>query len=364
MERISTHQFMILSAGVLLGTTFFPVGAQVTGVAGRDGWMAILIGYLPGIPFGLMLLNMITKHPNMNLLEISEKVLGKWLGKGLGICYILITTYFGAVLSGQGFDLVSRTIMPFMSQYIFLIVIIPLFILLYFTGIEVMARFSEVVFPILTASILLISLLTFPRFERGELFPILAEGITPVLKASLKIAPLPMEYILFLAGLLSFLPRQSSDLKQMKKGIWRAVLLVAFLDTVTVLIQIITFGPFETMRLTYGLMVLAKMIEVSNTVTGLESIFALIWLGAYIIKVGAFFYAGLWGLKSVFGLKNKKWSFIYGLIYATIMFSFSRGIEISEEIGIIDNYLILPFTFFWVLMVWGVDKWRSRPKSL
>jgi len=363
MERISTHQFMILSAAVLLGTTFLPVGSFVTGTAGRDGWMAVLPGFLLGIPFGLMIFSMIPKYPNKNFLEISEMVLGKWLGKGMGLLYILITTYFGAVLSCQGFDMMTRTIMPLLSRYVFILVLIFMILYLYYNGIEVFGRFCEGVFPIVTMTIILISVLIIPRFEQGELFPILGEGIKPVLMASVSVAPWPMEYILVLVGLLSFLPRQSGDLKQMKKGIWRAVLLVAFLDTLVALIEIQTFGPFEARRLTYGLLVLGKMIEVSKTVTGVESIFALVWLGAFFIKVGAFFFAGMWGIKSVFKLKSLKWSLVIALIYGIVNLIFLRGAEIIEEIGFIDNYLILPFTVFWVLMVWGVDKWKSRLKS-
>lgn len=363
MERLSTHQFMVLSAGVILGTTFLPLGTLVTGIAGRDGWMAVLPGLLLGIPFGLMLLSMIPKYPNKNFLEITEKVLGKWIGKAIGLLYVFIIIYFGAVLSGQGFDMITRTIMPLMSRNVFLLVMIFMAIYIYHHGIEVLSRFSEVVFPIVAGAIILITILIIPRFEQGELFPILAEGPIPVLKASVKVAPWSMIYILVLAGLLPFLPKKSSELKQMKKGIWRAILIVAFLNTLVALIQILTFGPFEAKRLNYGLLVLSKMIEISKTVTGVESIFELIWMGTYIIKIGALFFAGMWGVKSVFGLKSNNWCLILALIYAGINLLFPRGAQIIAEIGLIDDYATLPFGIFWVLLVWGMDQWKSYFKS-
>lgn len=364
MERLSTHQFMVLSSAVLLGTTFFPIGSMVTGIGGRDGWMAIIPGFGLGIPFGFMVLSLMPKYPNKNLIEISEKVLGKWLGKGLGFLYILATTYFGALLSGQGADMFKRSILPVMPHHVFILGGSLLVFLLYMNGIEVFGRFAEVIFPIVIVALIGTALLTIPRFEQGELFPILADGIKPVLYASVKVAPFPMEYILFLAGLLPFLPKKSKDLIQMKKGIWRAVFLVVFLSIIITIIQILTFGPFETTRLSYGLLVLGKMIELSRTVAGVESIFALIWMGALTMKISAFFFAGMWGIKSVFGLKSVKWSFILGLAYIYIPLSFPRGADIVVEIGVADDYLILPFTVFWVLLVWGVDKWKSRPKSL
>ena len=363
MERLSTHQFMVLGSAVLLGTTFFPAGSLVAGIAGRDGWMAILPGFIIGIPFGLMILSMVPKYPNKNLLEISERVLGKWLGKGLGILYFAVVTYFGAVLSVQGVDMFIRTILPLMPRYVFIFGGITIILLLFFTGIEVLARFAEVVFPIIMASLILTAIFAIPRFEQGELYPILSEGIKPIFYASFQIAPWPMEYILILAGLISFLPKQSRDLRQMKKALWRSVFLVVFLNTITVIIQILTFGPFEAARLTYGLLALGKMIEVSRTVSGVESVFALVWMGALIIKVGAFFFAGMWGIKTVFGLNNKKWSFALAGVYISIGLLFTRGAIIAVEIGAVDNYFVLPFTVFWVPLIWGVDKWKSRPKN-
>jgi spore germination protein KB len=363
LERLSTHQFTILSTAILLGTTFFPAGPTVAGIAGRDGWMAIFPGFSVGVPFALMVLSLMPKYPGMNLIEISEKVLGKWLGKGLGLIYIVVTLYFGAILSGQGVDLFNRTILPLMPRYVFVIGAGILVYFMFLNGIEVLSRFSEIVFPIVTAALILTALLSIPRFEQGELFPILADGIKPILLASIKIVPWPLELALFLAGLLPFLPKKPKEIKQMRAGIWRAFLVVIFLNTLIVLIQILTFGPFETKRLTYGLLVLGKMIEVSRALAGVESIFALIWMGALIIKISAFFFAGLWGIKSVLGFKNLKWGFPVLIIYLLIPLMYKRGIDVVVEIGKIDDYLILPFTTFWVILVWGVDKWKSRPKG-
>lgn len=363
MERLSTHQFTILSSSVLLGTTFFPVAYQVTSVAGRDGWMAILPGLFLGVPWGLMLLSLIPKYPNKDLVQISEKVLGKWMGKGFGLLYIFVTLYFGGLLLSQEVDVFTSTILPLMPHSVLTFTGFALVFYLFYSGIEVFGRFSEVVFPLVALSLLTIAIFSIPRFEQGELYPILADGVMPVILASIDLFPLPMEYILFLAGLLPFLSKQPKDLKQMRKGIWRTIFMVAFLLLVTVLVQIMTFGPYETVRMTYGLLVLGKMIEVSRTIAGVESLFILIWLGALTIKISAFFFAGVWGIRSVFGTKNQSWSFLLAGVYLASPMVITRGTDLVVEIGRVDQYLILPLALVWVGLVWGVDKWKHRSKS-
>lgn len=363
MERLSTHQFMILSSGVLLGTTFNTVGALVIGSAGRDGWMAIFPSFILAIPFGLMIFSMFAKYPNKNLIEISEKVLGKWLAKGLGILYIFISTCFGGLLVGEGVDMFTRTVLPYMPRNVFILGGLLLVFYLFYSGIEVFARFTEVTFPFVAMSLILIAFFSIPRFEQGEIYPILAEGIKPVLYASLKISPWPMEYVLFLAGLLPFLPKQVNDLKQMKKGMWRAIFIVAFLDTIVALIEVLVFGPYEGFRITYGLLMLGKMIEVSRAISGVESIFTFIWMGALTIKITAFFFAGMWAMRGVFKVKKFKWSFVLGLIYIGIPMFIERGTSIVVDIATFERYLVLPFAVFWVILVWGVDKWKGFSKG-
>lgn len=362
MERLSPHQFLVLSAAVLLGLTYLSVGSLI-GEAGRDGWMIIFPAFIWAVPFGLMILSLMAKYPGEDLIKISERVVGKGLSKGIGIIYIILVTYYGSLLAGLEVDIFNRTVLPLMPRYVFLLGGGFLTFYLFYSGIEVLGRFAEVVFPIVTMGLILMIIFIIPRFEEGELFPILADGIRPVLSSSGKIVHFSMEYILFLAGLLPFLPSKANDIKNLKQKLLTAVFLVIILDTLIVLIQILTFGPFETTRMSFGLLALGKMIEISRTLAGVESIFNLFWLGGSTIKVASYFFAVMWAIKSVFGFKNRKWSFLLGFISFIIIQYAARGLEISTELSFVGRYFLVPFTVLWVLVIWGVDKWKNRSQN-
>ena len=350
---------MTLGSAVLLGTTFLPVASVVTGVAGRDGWMSVLPGFAVGIPYGLMVFSLLEQYPRKNLLQISEVLLGKWIGKIIGVLYISITGYFGGLLLAQIGDIYQASIMPLTPLGLFYLGGLLIVFYLVNSGIEVFARFSEVIFPLIMITLLLNVGLSIPRIEQGELLPILSEGIKPIFFGGLKVAPFAMEYILFLAGILPFLPTDKQELGRLKTGIWRAVFLVGFLNTLVVLMQILVFGPAETIRLVYGLLVLGKMVEVSRTVTGVESLFLGIWFGALLIKITAFFFVVTWGLETVFKLKGFKWNLAVGAVFMGIAFKFVRGPSLIIEIGLVDDYLILPFASIWILTLWGVSRWKK-----
>lgn len=362
MERISPHQFMILGASVLMGTTFLPIASLVTGTGSQSGWMSVLPGFALGIPYGLMIISLFKQYPQKNLLQISEVLLGKWLGKTIGILYILVTGYFGGLILSQVGDIYGASIMPLTPVGMFYLGGALLTFYLVSSGIEVFARFAEIVFSLVVIALVLNIGLSILRIERGELLPILAEGIKPLIAASLDIAPFPMEYILFLAGLLTFLPKDKRELDKLKSGVWRAVFLVGLLNMSVVMIQIMVFGPEETVNLVYGILVLGKMVEISKTIAGVESLFLGAWFGALVIKVSAFLFTVIWGLETVFNLKGVKWNMAVVLAFLGIAYSFQRGPSLIAEITAADNYLILPFTSVWVLALWGISLWKKGGK--
>lgn len=364
MERISSHQFMTLGAAVLMGTTFLPIASIVTAVSGRDSWMSVLPGLTVAIPYGLMVISFMEQYPGQNLLQISETLFGKWIGKIIGFLYILITGYFGGLLLGQVGNIYETSIMPRTPLGMFYLGGLLLVFLLAKSGVEVFARYSEVIFPLIVIALVLNLGLSIPRMEQGELMPILGEGIKPLFWGGLKVAPFSMEYVLFLAGILPFLPTGKQEFGHLKTGIWRVVFLVGFLNTSVVLMQILVFGPDETIRVVYGLLVLGKMVEVSRTVAGVESLFLGVWFGALVIKISAFFFTVTWGLETVFKLKGLIWNLAVGIVFMGIAISFERGPSLIAEIGVVDNYLIFPFASVWVLTLWVVSRWKRGAGTL
>ena len=360
MERISTHQFMTLSAAVLMGTTFLPIATIVTGSGGRDGWMSVLPGFALGIPYGLMVLSLMEQYPKKNLLQISETLFGKWIGKIVGVIYIIIAGYFGGLLLAQLGDIYQRTTMLLTPMSVFYLGGILLVFYLVRSGIEVFSRFSEVIFPLIAFALLLNCGLSIPRIEQGELLPILSEGLKPLFLGGMKVLPFVMSFILFFAGIITFLPTGKQELGQLRTGLWRAVFLVGILDVLVSLIQVLVFGPVETIRLVYGFLALGNMVEVSKTVSGVGSLFMGVWLGAAVVKISSLFFMVNWGLETVFGFKGVKWDLTVCVIFLGIAFGFLRGHYLLMEISFVDDYVILPFASVWIPTLWGVSRWKKR----
>lgn len=364
MERISAHQFVMLGAAVLMGTTFFPVAQVALGVGGRDGWMAVLPAYGLALPLGLMILALAREYPGQNLIKISETVLGKWTAKGIGLVYLIVSIYFGALLLAQVEDTFKRSVLQLTPHVVFIGAMLFLVGALAWTGIEVFGRFAEVVFPLIILGLIANMVLTLPRFEWEEFFPVFGEGIKPILFAVLKLAPYACEYALFVAGVIAYLPQGGQDQTQLRTGVWRAVIIVGTVNALLTLTELLVFGPAEAKRLNYGLLSLGKLVEIEKTISGVESLFLLIWMGGMIIKVGAFYFMSMWGLQAVFGVQDhlKSYLLLAGVFFVIGLF-FQNGVELVQEISVTDDYLILPLAILWIPLVWGIGRWRRRGKA-
>ncbi|MHB1652503.1 MAG: GerAB/ArcD/ProY family transporter [Desulfitobacteriaceae bacterium] len=358
MEKISSHQFTMVSSAVLLGTTFFPVANLVIADAGRDGWWSVLPAYGLGIPWGLMILSLGGRYPGKNLLQITEILWGKWVGKIIGVAYLLISLYFCALLAKQGQDVVRRTVLTLAPSLVILAEGMIVTFLLVKAGIEVYARFAEVVFPLTLVGLLSIMVLVIPRFEWEEFLPVWGNGVKPILQGILKVAPFPMEYIFFLAMLLPFLSFQ--EVSRLRSGVWRSVLFVGFFDTLVVLTQVLVFGPKEAARLHYGLLTLANMVEISKFVSGIEAIFMMFWIGNSLLKVGALYFCVLWAFSTIGGWKIRLWLYLaVGLVLGIMVHTMAGGTHLALEIDLADTYLILPFGLLWVSLLWLTAKFRG-----
>ncbi|MDA8226132.1 MAG: GerAB/ArcD/ProY family transporter, partial [Desulfitobacterium hafniense] len=281
--------------------------------------------------------------------------------KGLGLIYVLVSIFFGSFLLAQVGDTFQRTIMPYVPIWVFLGSILILVAMLAWAGIEVFGRFTEIVWPVVLLSLIVTIIFLVQRFEWDQFYPILANGIKPITYGVWSCAPFGMEYVLFLAGVLSFLPREQENLKRLKTEVWRAIIMVGILDTLIALVQIMVFGPEESKRLNYGLLTLGKMVELGKALAGIESLFMLFWMGAMIIKIGAFYFTTLWGLRTVFGIKDElKWYLAISGIFLSLGYWAGKGPKFLEFITIMDQYIIFPFAIFWVSTIWGIAYWKQK----
>jgi spore germination protein KB len=155
--RISGIQFLSLITASIQGAILWI--SFTTNITKHDTWLVILAGLAVSIPFVLCYAALGTRFADQNLVQISEAILGPYLGKIIAILYIC---YFWLILSFniEGFGEFLILFMPDTPSSFSIIIFTAVCAYGVFTGIETFARvgilFTSVAFVIISSTFLLL----------------------------------------------------------------------------------------------------------------------------------------------------------------------------------------------------------------
>ncbi|XEC95558.1 GerAB/ArcD/ProY family transporter [Paenibacillus tarimensis] len=110
--KIGVRQFMILVILFSVGTSILLAPSLLASEAKQDAWIAGILGVGVGL-LSVWLYNTLGNlFPNKTLVEYSEEILGKWIGKAISLVFfIFIFTLTALVLRNLG-DFMTTQIMP------------------------------------------------------------------------------------------------------------------------------------------------------------------------------------------------------------------------------------------------------------
>jgi len=200
-KQISIVQYILLIHGVQVGVGVLTLPRDVAEKAGTDGWIGIIIGWFIATITSLIIIQIMKKYPNGTILDLLKHYFGKWAAKvGGGI----LAVYFG-LLALYSFIteamFIQAWVLPRVSIFLLLILLsIPSYLLVR-NNIQIIGRYSVVVF-LMTIWILVLYVYSFKEGQILNLLPLLKEGWQPVVK-TLKISILSM---LDLISLFTFIP--------------------------------------------------------------------------------------------------------------------------------------------------------------
>lgn len=182
-NEITLLQYILLIHGTQVGIGVLSMPRDVAEVAGTDGWISLILGWLFALLASILIINIMKRYPGYTIIDILPLFLGRWLGKA-GI--FIVAIYFALAL----FTVIANTVaiinVWILTQTPAYIVVILFGIPIYYIvrgGLRVIGRYSELIFYI-TLWMPLVLMTSFKDTHWLHLLPVLKEGIRPVLLAT------------------------------------------------------------------------------------------------------------------------------------------------------------------------------------
>lgn len=283
--KISPVQLALLMNPAVSATVLLLVPSITAKHAHQDLWLSPILASLIGF-FTVFIAYQLNKlFPNETIIQYSEHILGKVLGKLLGVIFLLFYLHITGIIVREYGEFVSGTSLFHTPMVVIIGTMVLVCSFAVRGGLEVMGRSAEIIVPVVILLYVLIFILLIKDLEVKNLFPVLEKGIKPSIMGSIVPQSWFSEFIL----ISFFLPY----VKTRKKGMqWAmiSVLSVMVLMVLTNIMNLLLFGKL-TASLTYPVMVAARYISIAEFLEHLESIVMAIWIGGTFIKITVFYYA-------------------------------------------------------------------------
>ncbi|MEW9674213.1 endospore germination permease [Ammoniphilus sp. 3BR4] len=284
--KIAPRQFMILVILFTIGSSILLLPKFIAAEAKQDAWMTAMILAGVGLLLAWLYNTLSSLFPNMTLVEYSQEILGKWMGKITSFLFFTYTFLLCAMLLRQISNFFTSTIMPETPIESIHILFLSIVIMGVRYGLENMARTSEIFFPWVFILFLLIVLFLTPHVEFQKIQPVLAKGANPILHAAFMLMGFPfLELVLF----LMILP-YVNQIKEAGRSFLAGTLIGGIVIVSITLLAVLVLGAEETANEHFPSYTLAQKIDIANFIQRVEAIMAGLWIITIFFKLQICYY--------------------------------------------------------------------------
>ncbi|MBD8004385.1 endospore germination permease [Bacillus sp. Sa1BUA2] len=285
MERgkISALQMAMLLYPAVLATAILSMPSLTAQSAGRDMWMSPIFASITGFLAVYLAGSLHNMYPGKSVIQITEAVVGKMPGKVIGFFFF----FFYLDLSGLSIrsysDFIVTSFLFTTPQTVVISSMVLLCALCVYSGLEVMARVGQLLFPLFVLPILIAIIFLVPDLQPKNMLPVLENGWLPPLKGAIPPSGWFSEFFI-IAFLLPYL----SDVKKgMKYGL--TVVLGVMISLVIVNFMVLFVLGESTANKLYPLMNVGRYSR-AGFFENMEAVIMAVWIVGAFVKTSLFYY--------------------------------------------------------------------------
>ncbi|MFT5872523.1 MAG: spore germination protein [Clostridium sp.] len=335
-KLLEESEAIALVVGFVIGTAILSLPNAVVQDAKQDGWIAVLIGSLHPLYIALLAIYYAKKHPNQDILALSNMYLGRVLGT---ICKILLMAEFG-IFTIEGIISLSNIfrvyVTPFLSPIKIFVPTILLAIYLSDNGIKVLGKINKIsLYFTVILSITLISTLTSGNYL--NLLPIFETGVKNILSGSVEsaLAYGGMEAIFLFYPLIR-------EKDKVKKVALKSVFIITAIYIWVTFICIYTLGYKVTSIALWPVLLVTESVNIP-LLNSFRILFLFLWSIVMIKIIANQHYAFTYIFSDVFKIKDKKKTY---WIAFPIMLALCLTVKNEMQRRAIVGYIVPKITLF------------------
>lgn len=312
---------------------------------GADTWLSMTIGFGIGIIIMLLMVYLCSKFPDKTIIEFSEELLGKWVGRVIGLT---LTLFFILAYSASADTMILHLSEYFLPQTpFFLICLIYALLCMYgvFLGAEVVVRFSLVGFIMSLMINVAMVTGTIADIKPINLLPLMDRGLLSDIAGSMYIFG-DISMAIFAVGFLY--PMLNKKKKAFRLTFW-AMVTGACMVVIWPLYETMVLGPDLMKQYVVVCMQQIRCAQLTKYLPRYELIMVSFFVFGMFVQSVAMFYCAKYCIKQITGIK-KDWIMILPLTVILVFITYYLAVDHNNYI----NFLSFPYSQICVALSIGL----------
>lgn len=358
--KISTRQFTLMLYCILATSFFYNMPQIKIAHLKQDVWLIILVSWASDAGLAIIFYILGQRYPNQTMVQYSETILGSWIGKLVGLSFVLVF-FTGAIMFLADISyFLSITLMPETPIIVFYLVILLVSAYAVNAGLEVIARLSEIIGPIMILSLLVVFFLNLNQVELGRLLPMFQHSTLEVLKESLRTTS-TFGLCIIMGMIMAYhnIPKEALKAKLTAITIGTFLAIMMLLELISILS--VNMGSVEI----YPIFRLAKYIEIGDFFERIEPLMVVFWVAGTFIATTILYYNSVLGLAQILKLPRYQplTPFVGGAILLTSILGFDNVTKLNLFIEKIFPYWALNVEVLLMLLLFAISYLRHGKRQ-
>jgi spore germination protein KB len=357
--KISAAQMGMMMYPTIIATAVLLVPAITARHAKQDMWLSPLWASFVGFLTVYIAVRLHQFYPQKTLIEYSEDILGKFLGKAVGLIFLFFYLHAsGLILREYGEFVVGN----FLFHTPLVVVMGSMILVCSFAvrgGVEVIGRLAELSVPVVVMFILIIIILLIPDMEAKNMFPIMEKGIMPSLMGAIVPQGWFSEFLL-IAFLLPYVADQNKGKKWGMISVTAVMLTLSFVNIASLFV----LGGI-TDHFVYPVASAVRYISIADFLEHLEAIITALWVVGVFLKISVFYYASVLGTAQWLNLSDYR-PIVFPMGFFILLFavwSAPNLMELTRFLGSSFPFYILSVQAGIPLLLLFIAKWHKRTNN-
>ncbi|CAM3442833.1 endospore germination permease [Paenibacillus lupini] len=337
--KISTWQLFWIFTTLEISMSIWLTVSPTIEIARQDAWISLVVAGVIGLVVTMILIRVSQMHASHTLVEFTQKLFGKWVGKGIAMLYIVM--WFSVAAD------ILRIFSLFINQFLFhdtpvwiiaVLMVAAMVYINYAGNIEAIARFSEMAGPLLLVGIIITFALNITNLHPSLLLPVFADtGVIPILKGSMVNASFLGESMM-----LMMLTPFITNSKKLMKPTLLAIGTPSLIAVVTAVMVVATFGTNIGSTLYFPYFSMVRFINYLEFIQNMDVWIVFIWIFSVFIKLSIYLFINSYGTAQLLGIKN--WRAVLGYAAAIIL---AIALIPANIVGMLDyaNFVWIKYIF-------------------